>query len=50
MLAAVAVYNGSKLRTGGVSDDDSRGAAIGWWPAACGIKAGDKVCCLRLSC
>jgi len=34
-----------------VSDDDMRGAVIGWWPAACGIiKAGDEVCYLRLPC
>jgi len=28
-----------------VSDDDMRGAATGWWPAACGIKAVGEVCC-----
>jgi len=37
------------LCAGGVSDDDLRRAAIGWWPAACGIiKAGGEVCCLQL--
>ena len=42
------IHNGSKLCTGGVSDDDMRGAAIGWWPAACGIiKARGTVCCLQ---
>ena len=47
----VFVYNGSKLRTDGVSDDNKRGAAIGWRPAACRIiKAGGEVCCLRLHC
>jgi len=25
-----------------------RGAATGWWPAACGIKAGGEVCSVRL--
>ena len=34
----------------GVSDDDMLGAANGWWPAANGIKAGSKVCCLQLPC
>ena len=33
-----------------VSDDGMRGAGSGWWPAACGIEAGDEVCCVRLSC
>jgi len=42
------IHNGSKLCTGGISDDDMRGAAIGWWPAACGIiKARGTVCCLQ---
>jgi len=36
---------------GDVSEDDMHGAAVGWWPAACGmIKAGGKVCYLRLRC
>jgi len=40
------VYNGSKLRTWGVTDDDMPGAAAtGLCPAACGIiKAGGEVC------
>jgi len=46
----VVVYNGSKLCTRGVSDDAMRAAAIGWWPAACGKKAQDEVCFLRLPC
>ena len=33
-------YIGRKLRTGGVSDHDTLGSAIGWWSAACGIKSG----------
>jgi len=46
----VAIHNGSKLCTGGVSDDDMQGTAIGWWPAVCGlIKAWGTVCCLQLT-
>jgi len=29
----IIVYNGSKLRTGGVCDDVMPGATIGWWLA-----------------
>ena len=29
-------------------DEDMRGAATGWWRAACRIKAGGEVCRLRL--
>jgi len=44
----VVVHNHSTLLNGGVSDDDTRGAASGWWSAACRIiKAGDEVCCLQ---
>ena len=43
----VVVYSGNKLRTGGVSDNDVQGAAIGWWPAAWSIKTGDEVCSLH---
>jgi len=32
MFEFVMVYNGSKLRTRGVWDDDMRGAANSWWP------------------
>ena len=32
MFQFVMVYNGSKLRTRGIWDDDMRGAANGWWP------------------
>jgi len=49
-LSSLVVYNGSKLCTGDVSNDDMRGATIGWWPAACGIKARNEVRCLRLPC
>jgi len=44
------ICNSSELLTGSVSDDDMRGAAVGWWPAACGIKAGGEVCFPRLPC
>ena len=33
-----------------VSADVMRDAATGWWPAECSIKAGYKVCYLRLPC
>ena len=49
-LFDIAVYSGSEQCTADVSDDDMRGAAIGWWPAACRIKAGGEVCFLRLPC
>jgi len=42
----VVIYSGSKLRSGGVDNDDMRGTAIGWLPAAGTIKARDEVCFL----
>jgi len=33
-----------------VIDDDMWGAAARWWPAACILKAGGKVCALLLPC
>ena len=30
-----------------VGDHDMQGAAVGWWPAANGAKAGGEVCFLR---
>jgi len=32
MFDFVVVHNGTKLRTGGVRDDDVWGTAIGCWP------------------
>jgi len=41
------LYNGSRLCTGGISDDDVQVAASAWWHAARGVmKAAGKVCCL----
>jgi len=46
----LAYSPGSATMVDVASDDDMRAAATGCWPAACGIKPGGEVCCLRLPC